>query len=86
MVPGYLEKRRAEVAVYRKALAESNFETIRMLAHRTKGTGTGYGFPALTEFGATLEKAAEACDSELIRNTTDKLAGYLASVKLEFIQ
>jgi len=84
VVPGYLAKRRAEVAVYRQALADGNFETIRMLAHKTKGTGAGYGFPVLTELGAVLEKAAQRRDAGEIRTRTDELAGYLASVELEY--
>jgi signal transduction histidine kinase/CheY-like chemotaxis protein len=86
VVPGYLEKRRAEVPVYRRALADANFEEIRRLAHKTKGTGTGYGFPVLTELAAVLEKAAERGDAEQIRIKTEELAGYLASVELEYIK
>jgi signal transduction histidine kinase/DNA-binding response OmpR family regulator len=84
VVPGYLAKRRAEVAVYRQALAESNFETIRMLAHKTKGTGAGYGFPVLTELGSIIEKAAERHDVEELSLRTDELSSYLASVELEY--
>jgi HPt (histidine-containing phosphotransfer) domain-containing protein len=86
VVPGYLEKRRAEVPVYRQALADGNLEEIRRLAHKTKGTGTGYGFPVLTELAAVLEKAAEQGDIEQVRVKTEELAGYLASVELEYIK
>jgi signal transduction histidine kinase/ActR/RegA family two-component response regulator len=84
VVPGYLEKRRAEIPVYRQALAEANLETIRMLAHKTKGTGAGYGFPVITELASLIERAAGRGDEEEIRVKTDELAGYLDSVELEF--
>ena len=51
VVPGYLEKRRAEVPIYAAALARDDFDSIKKLAHKMKGTGSGYGFPLLTGSG-----------------------------------
>ena len=45
-------KRRAEIPVYQQALTEGNFNAIRSLGHKMKGTGAGYGFPMLTELGS----------------------------------
>jgi DNA-binding response OmpR family regulator len=84
VVPGYLEKRRAEIPAYNEALTNGNFETIRMMAHKTKGTGSGYGFPVLTELAAVIEKAAERRDAEQVRATTAELANYLSSIELKF--
>jgi hypothetical protein len=47
VVPAYLEKRRAEIPLYQQALAAAD--------HKMKGTGEGYGFPVLTEMGASVE-------------------------------
>ncbi|MCU1326464.1 MAG: Histidine kinase, partial [Bryobacterales bacterium] len=52
VVPGYVEKRRAEVPIYRAALDGGEFDTVKQLAHKMKGTGTGYGAPRLTELGS----------------------------------
>jgi len=84
VVPGYLDKRRAEISTYRQALTETNFEAIRMLAHKMKGTGTGYGFPVLTELGSILEKAAQRGDAKEIAAKTEELSAYLASIQLEY--
>jgi signal transduction histidine kinase/CheY-like chemotaxis protein/HPt (histidine-containing phosphotransfer) domain-containing protein len=86
VVPAYLEKRKAEIAVYREHLAGENFDAIRALAHKTKGTGAGYGFPMLTELAGRLEKAAQERDGTTVRQTMDNLAGYLESIELEYIQ
>lgn len=86
IVPGYLEKRRAEIAKYRQALASGDFEAIRMLGHKLKGTGGGYGFPLLTEIGGKLEEQAMAKDAEGLRGNVEALALYVNSVKLEFKQ
>jgi signal transduction histidine kinase/CheY-like chemotaxis protein len=85
VVPGYLAKRRADVPVYAEALANDNFESIRQLAHRMRGTGSGYGFPVLTELGSTMEKAALVRDAGRIGESLNRLAAYLDSIDLKYI-
>jgi signal transduction histidine kinase/DNA-binding NarL/FixJ family response regulator len=84
VVPRYLDKRRAEIPIYRKALEDANFEAIRNLGHKMKGTGAGYGFPKLTDLGDALESAARRADAAEIRINTDALARYLDTVELEY--
>jgi signal transduction histidine kinase/CheY-like chemotaxis protein len=84
LVPGYLEKRRAEVALYRTALAAGDFDFIRKTAHKMKGTGSGYGFPRLTELGGALEKAAIESDAAGVAQNLDQFATYAERVRLEY--
>jgi len=84
VVPGYLEKRRAEVEVYRTALAAGDFDTIKKLAHKMKGTGAGYGFPRLTELGGALEKAALEGNAANAARYLDEYAFYAQRVRLEY--
>jgi HPt (histidine-containing phosphotransfer) domain-containing protein len=84
LVPSYLDKRRAEIAKYRQALIDEDFETIRMLAHKLKGTGAGYGFEELTSLGGQIEKAATSRDAARVRMCVDALASYIENVELNF--
>ena len=84
VVPSYLEKRRAELPVYRQALEAGDFEAIRRMAHKTKGTGTGYGFPALTELGAVLEQAAMRGDGATIGDKLSEYALYVGNIELQY--
>jgi CheY-like chemotaxis protein len=84
LVPGYLEKRRAEVALYRTALAAGDFDSIRKIAHKMKGTGSGYGFPRMTELGGALEKAAIESDAAGVAQNLDQFAIYAERVRLEY--
>ena len=86
VVPEYLAKRRAEIIVYREALELRDFDTIRRLAHKMKGTGAGYGFPLLTELGAAIEKAAVENDVESAAANVEKFAAYVERVELVPIQ
>ncbi len=66
VVPAYLDKRRKDVETYRRALAAADFETLRMLGHRMKGTGAGFGFQTLTDIGSAIEEAALRHDTTSI--------------------
>lgn len=83
VVPGYIEKRRAEVKIYRASLDAGDFGTIRILAHNMKGTGYGYGFPVLTGFGTAIEQAAIQSDAVAVREHLEDFARYVAQVELE---
>jgi signal transduction histidine kinase/DNA-binding NarL/FixJ family response regulator len=84
IVPGYVERRRAEIAIYRKALERGDLEVIRMMAHRMRGTGAGYGMPMLTELGGLMEQAATRKDSAEVQTRLEELAGFLERVELEY--
>ena len=84
IVPGYLERRRGEVAVYREALARGDMEAIRQMAHRMKGTGAGYGLPVLTELGGAMEQAAEKSDTSELTLKLEVFAQYLNGIELEY--
>jgi len=47
LAPGFLQNRRHDVQTLQQALAVKDFETIRMLGHRMRGDGGGYGFPMI---------------------------------------
>jgi signal transduction histidine kinase/DNA-binding response OmpR family regulator len=85
VVPRYLAKRRAEVPVYSDAVARLDFDSIKQLAHKMRGTGAGYGFPVLTEIGGAMEKAAMAGDAARLGESIKHLALYLDSIDLKYI-
>jgi PAS domain S-box-containing protein len=80
VIPGYLENRRKDVETILAALERSDFAAIAALGHKMYGTGAGYGFPPVTEFGAALEQAAKEKDSAGIREHAAGLSRYLAHV------
>ena len=82
LVPEYLENRRAEVQILEMALAASDYESILVLGHHLKGSGTPYGFAALSQIGKGLESAAERRSHEEVRRQIGTLGDYLARVKM----
>ena len=84
LVADFLANRRGDVQSLRAALASGDHETVRKLGHGMKGSGGGFGFDKITEFGAALELAAKQSDRNAIRDCVEKLADYLARVEVVF--
>ena len=82
LIPRYLANRRLDVAEIRRALETGDYETIRMIGHRMKGNGAGYGFDRLTELGGVLERAALSRDADAILACVVDLADYLERVEV----
>jgi len=84
LAPGYLDNRRADLPRLTAALAAGDWEALRVVGHNVKGTGAGYGFPAISGIGAALEAAAKERDAGRASACVDELARYLAALVLEF--
>ena len=84
LAPGYLENRRRDLPRLAAALADGDWETIRVIGHNVKGTGAGYGFDAISQIGAALEAAAKARDRAEIGARVDELTRFLDGVVVDF--
>jgi hypothetical protein len=80
VIPRYLESRRKDVETILAALERSDFAAVAALGHKMCGTGAGYGFTPVTEFGVALEQAAKEKDHAAIREHAAGLSRYLARV------
>lgn len=84
LIPGFMQRRRGDVASLKASLSAGELDKIRITGHSMKGTGGGYGFDDLSRIGAGLEKAALAEDAEKISALVDRLEQYLDNVVIEF--
>jgi HPt (histidine-containing phosphotransfer) domain-containing protein len=84
IVPRFLENRQRDVQALESALQQNNLAQIRMLGHRMKGDGGGYGFDAISMMGDALEQAAAREDRDAIRRHTAELIDFLARVSVVY--
>jgi len=84
LIPGYLENRRKDITEILAALDHSDFETIRFLGHKMKGSGGGYGFDGITEIGGACEEAAKQSGAREVREQVNRLQAYLENVEVVF--
>jgi CheY-like chemotaxis protein len=79
--PAYLENCRQNVTAMLAALHSRDFEAVTILAHNLRGSGGAFGFQTITEIGASLELAADACDGAAADRWVGELASYLDNLK-----
>ncbi|MDD4658591.1 MAG: Hpt domain-containing protein [Eubacteriales bacterium] len=85
LIPGYLANRINDLAVICNSLGAEDYDTIRRLAHRMKGSGGGYGFDGITSIGAAMEQAAVQKNSGEIKRQVQVLEDYLDKVEITYV-
>jgi HPt (histidine-containing phosphotransfer) domain-containing protein len=84
IVPGFLDNRQKDVQTLNSCMENGQLETIRLLGHRMKGDGGGYGFDAISTIGHALEQAALRGDLATIRERTMELTNFLTRVRIVY--
>jgi len=84
IVPGFLENRRRDVQTLETALQQNDLNTIRVIGHRMKGDGGGYGFDAISTIGDGMERAAAREDQDAIQRYIVELIDFLARVTVVY--
>jgi len=85
LVPNYLLNRGKDVQDLTEHLKKQEFEIIRRLGHRMKGSGGGYGLKNVTEIGAAIELAALQLDSSAVTEQIQALDDYLARLEVIYV-
>jgi hypothetical protein len=81
--PAFLENRQLDLEKMRVALVAQEFAVIQKIGHNCKGVGKGYGFPQISEIGASIEKAAKTLDANLVLQSIDDFESYLKVARQE---
>ena len=84
IVPGFLENRRRDVQTLETALQQNDLNTIRVIGHRMKGDGGGYGFDVISTIGDGMERSAAREDRDAIRRHIAELIDFLARVTVVY--
>jgi two-component system sensor histidine kinase/response regulator len=77
ILPAYLERQRGSARGLQTSLEGGDYDSIGVLGHRLKGSGSGYGLDRLSQIGAALEQAATARDDQAIREESRRLEHFL---------
>lgn len=84
IIPGYLEHRIRDIGLIKEALETGDFEAIRVAGHQMRGSGSGYGFDAITEIGLLLEEGGRGTDRGKVAAALERLVDYIAIVEVVY--
>ena len=82
VVATYLDNCRNGLQSLQDAIARLDYDFVRVYGHRMKGCGAAYGFPELTETGASIEQAAHARKDDDLRSCAAVLEAHLESFEV----
>lgn len=84
ILPRYLELARRDAAGLLEAARGGDLEQVRILGHRLKGTGAGYGLAEISRLGREIEARALAGEREAALGLARDLAAWLADLEVDF--
>ena len=82
LIGKYLENRKDDIGKLTAALADSDFETIRITGHNLYGSGAAYGLEDISFIGASIEHAAHLRDVPKINKSIGELEAFLKNLKV----
>ncbi|MCX5826631.1 MAG: Hpt domain-containing protein [Deltaproteobacteria bacterium] len=84
LIPGYLENRLKDIAAIQEYLVQGDYEAIRSVGHKMKGSGGGYGFDEITNIGRAIEEAAKIEHREEIISQTEAMKAYMEQLEVVY--
>lgn len=82
LIGQYLDHRKDDIDKLQQALANADFETIRITGHNLYGSGSAYGLDDISWLGASIEKAADEKDDAKIETLIGELTCFLQKLKV----
>jgi HPt (histidine-containing phosphotransfer) domain-containing protein len=82
VVATYLDNCRKGLPSLKDAIERLDYDFVGVYSHRMKGCGGAYGFPGLTETGASMEQAARQRNDAEMRVCAAALEAHLESVEV----
>ncbi len=85
IIPGFLANRQRDLVTIESCLKQGDLNTIRMLGHRMKGDGGGYGFDQISVIGDQLERAAMAHNLSALHDQLNGLKDFLSRIEIVYV-
>jgi CheY-like chemotaxis protein len=84
LIPAFLDRKRDELRQIPPLVGNGEFESVRKIGHKLKGSFNIYGFSGPARLGAEIESAAVDRDVDRIRQLAAKTLDYLDRVTVTF--
>jgi HPt (histidine-containing phosphotransfer) domain-containing protein len=85
IVPAFLEGRKKDTEIIKKLVLDKNFEELRSVGHKLKGTAGSYGFMGLSKIGAEIEDAAKVSNIEVLKKLSLEYENHMKQVEVKFV-
>jgi HPt (histidine-containing phosphotransfer) domain-containing protein len=83
IIPVYIERRKKDLIVMNDALLKNDFETIKRLAHKIKGSGILYGLDKISHIGKELESGIKSNKYDDIKKYVGEFSDFLSNLEIK---
>jgi len=85
IVPAFMNARNKDIELLKNFFAEKNYEEIRSIGHKVKGTAGSYEFMGLSEIGGKMEKAATDHDDASLEKLIVEYEDHVSQIQIKYI-
>ncbi len=85
IVPAFMNSRKKDIESLKNFFAEKNYEEIRSIGHKVKGTAGSYEFMELSEIGGRLEKAASDHDDGALDKLIVEYEDHVNKIDIKYV-
>jgi CheY-like chemotaxis protein len=85
LIPGYIVNRYHDLQQISILLEKGDFESIGLIGHKMKGSGSGYGMDTISRLGIKISAAATLGQTSIIADAANELDIYLTQLKIIYL-
>jgi HPt (histidine-containing phosphotransfer) domain-containing protein len=85
LIPLFLETRQQDISGLFLGLASNDFESLRVIGHSMRGTGSSFGFDQISSMGAAIEDAALVRDAQTIKSQLVQFQTFLSCAEIKYV-
>ncbi|WP_027185440.1 ATP-binding protein [Desulfovibrio inopinatus] len=80
LLPGYITSLMTDLDEMQQKLEQPDFESVRKIAHKIKGSGASFGYPTITELATVLHEAAASGKEVDVKSNADALIRFAQTI------
>jgi len=84
IAPDYLARKRREIPELFAFHSAGDLESLRKTVHKLAGSGGGYGFDHISEFGKQIETLCQAGDAAGVAEYLTRLKDYIENLEVVY--
>ena len=82
LIPTFLKNRGTDIPTMLEALKTGDYIAIERTGHGMKGSGSGFGFDAISEIGGLIEEAAKQKNESEVKKGIEDFSNYMSRIEI----
>lgn len=85
LIPNFIQNRKKDIIDLNQMIQTKDLHAISQMAHRIKGSSSGYGFMGLSQIAAEIEQLSKNGNFEGIPALYEKMNSYFDKIQVRYV-